>query len=161
MEIREFRNSDWSEVWGILKSVFQEGETFPNSPDTSESEAWDYWIKKPKHTFVAVINGTVVGSYHLKDNQSGLGSHIANAGYIVCPENRGAGVGHSLAQHSIDFSVDDGYLALQFNLVVSTNKASIALWDRLGFETVGTLPKAFNHKKLGFVNAYIMFKWLA
>ncbi|GAB2880125.1 N-acetyltransferase family protein [Microbulbifer echini] len=158
MEIREYRDSDWKDVWEILKSVFQAGDTFPNSPETNEQEAWDYWIKKPKYTFVAITDKKVVGSYHLKDNQSGLGSHVGNAGYVVSPTHRGFGIGHSLAQHSIDFAVEAGYLALQFNLVVATNKASIALWKKLGFQKIGTLPKAFNHKKIGFVDAYVMFK---
>ncbi|MFA0812917.1 GNAT family N-acetyltransferase [Microbulbifer epialgicus] len=166
MEIREYSDGDWNDVWGILKSVFQAGDTFPNSPDTNEQEAWDYWIKRPKNTFVAIVaivaivDSKVVGSYHLKDNQSGLGSHVANAGYIVSPTFRGFGVGYKLAQHSIDHAVSTGYFALQFNLVVSTNNASIALWDKLGFQIVGTLPKAFNHTQKGFVDAYVMFKWL-
>lgn len=161
MQIREYSDGDWNDVWEMLKSVFQAGDTFPNLPDTNEQEAWNYWVKQPKYTFVAIVDKTVVGSYHLMDNQSGLGSHVANAGYIVSPNYRGFGVGYNLAQHSIDYAVDTGYLALQFNLVVSTNKASIVLWDKLGFQIVGTLPKAFNHKQKGFVDAYVMFKWLA
>jgi hypothetical protein len=34
------------------------------------------------------------------------------------------------------------------------------LWKRLGFEIVGTLPKAFNHVRLGLVDAYVMHRFL-
>jgi ribosomal protein S18 acetylase RimI-like enzyme len=49
---------------------------------------------------------------------------------------------------------------MQFNFVVSTNEGAIRIWQKLGFEIVGTLPKAFKHHKLGFVDAFVMFKQL-
>lgn len=49
---------------------------------------------------------------------------------------------------------------MQFNFVVTSNEGAIALWTKLGFETVGRLPKAFRHPKQGLVDALVMFKWL-
>lgn len=160
MDIREYRETDWPGVWEILSAVFEEGETFPNKVDTSEEEARYYWVEKPVGTFVAINSGKVIGSYHLKDNQEGLGSHVANAGYVVSPFSRGAGVGLKLAAHSLNYAVELGYQAMQFNLVVSTNLPSLRLWQKLGFQTVGTLPNAFNHRKKGLVDAYVLYKWL-
>ena len=54
----------------------------------------------------------------------------------------------------------DGYLAMQFNFVVSTNTPAVKLWQQLGFEIVGTLPKAFQHAELGLVDAYVMYRFL-
>ncbi len=51
-------------------------------------------------------------------------------------------------------------MTLQFNFVVSTNQVAIALWKKLGFAIVDTLPKAFDHKKLGYVDAYVMYRFL-
>jgi ribosomal protein S18 acetylase RimI-like enzyme len=53
-----------------------------------------------------------------------------------------------------------GFLAMQFNLVVSTNEVAAALWRKLGFTIVGTLPKAFRHQELGYVDAYVMYRFL-
>jgi len=53
-----------------------------------------------------------------------------------------------------------GYVAMQFNFVVSTNTGAIALWKKLSFSIVGTLPKAFKHQQLGYVDAYVMFRFL-
>lgn len=147
-------------MWGILRSVFKEGDTFPNHVDTSEEEARCYWIEKPAHTFVALNDGKVIGSYHLKNNQMGLGSHVANAGYVVSPFARGSGVGFRLATHSLKYAVELGYKAMQFNLVVCTNLPSLQLWEKLDFQIVGTLPCAFNHSKKGLVDAYVLYKWL-
>ncbi len=160
MQIRDYHNSDWKEIWAILKEVFREGETFPNAIASTEEDAYDFWINKPKHTLVALIDNHVVGSYHIKDNQAGLGSHVANAGYVLSPNYQGQGVGLEIATHSLNFAASLGYKAMQFNLVVSTNTASVTLWHKLGFSRVGTLPKAFNHKKLGLVDAFVMYKWL-
>ena len=52
------------------------------------------------------------------------------------------------------------FFAMQFNFVVSTNAVAIKLWQDLGFEIVGTLPRAFRHKELGFVDVYVMYQLL-
>lgn len=161
MKIRKFKEKDWNEVWPILSAVFQAGDSFPNKPETNEQEAWDYWIENPRCTFVAELDEKIVGSYYIKDNQRGLGAHVANAGYVVHPDFRASGIGLNLAKHSLQFAALNGYLAMQFNLVVSTNLPSVRLWKKLGFIEIGTLPKAFNHKTEGFVDAYILYKWLS
>lgn len=53
-----------------------------------------------------------------------------------------------------------GFRAMQFNLVVSTNERAVRLWKKLGFAVVGTLPKAFHHQSLGYVDALVMYKAL-
>jgi ribosomal protein S18 acetylase RimI-like enzyme len=49
---------------------------------------------------------------------------------------------------------------MQFNHVVSTNTRAVSLWQKLGFEIVGTLPQAFNHPLHGFVDSFVMFRAL-
>ena len=49
---------------------------------------------------------------------------------------------------------------MQFNYVASSNMGAVALWQKLGFDTVGRLPGAFNHPSLGFVDALVMHKSL-
>jgi ribosomal protein S18 acetylase RimI-like enzyme len=46
---------------------------------------------------------------------------------------------------------------MQFNFVVSSNESAVRLWQRLGFEIVGTLPGAFRHPEKGYVDVYVMF----
>jgi ribosomal protein S18 acetylase RimI-like enzyme len=110
--------------------------------------------------YVAAMDGRIVGTYILKANQPGLGSHVANAGYMVKRDAQGLGVGRAMCEHSLDEARRQGFLAMQFNMVVSTNEGAVALWKKLGFTIVGTLPKAFRHKKLGLVDAFIMHRFL-
>jgi len=49
---------------------------------------------------------------------------------------------------------------MQFNFVASTNEGAIRLWNKLGFQTVGNLPKAFKHPVEAYVDALVMYKWL-
>jgi ribosomal protein S18 acetylase RimI-like enzyme len=79
---------------------------------------------------------------------------------MVSPSAQGAGVGRMLGEHSLLEARRLGYLAMQFNYVVSTNTAAVRLWKKLGFSIVGTLPKAYRHKRLGYVDAYVMYQLL-
>jgi ribosomal protein S18 acetylase RimI-like enzyme len=101
-----------------------------------------------------------VGTYILRPNRPGLGSHVSNASFMVCPSARGLGVGRAMGEHCLEEARRLGYRAMQFNFVVSTNEAAVKLWQRLGFTIVGTLPGAFRHRTLGFVDAYVMFRTL-
>ncbi len=62
--------------------------------------------------------------------------------------------------HSLETGRAAGYLAMQFNFVVSTNTRAIALWQANGFDVVGRLPGAFRHPAQGFVDALVMFRQL-
>ena len=62
--------------------------------------------------------------------------------------------------HSLDEARRLGFLAMQFNLVVSTNEAALHIWRKMGFDIVGTLPGAFHHQSLGYVDAYVMYRSL-
>ena len=102
----------------------------------------------------------MVGSYYLRPNSLCLGAHVANAGYVVAEQQRRRGIGSRLCQHSLQAARQRGFRAMQFNLVVSTNTAGIHCWQRNGFEIVGTLPGAFRHSQLGFVDAHVMVQRL-
>jgi RimJ/RimL family protein N-acetyltransferase len=158
--IRPFEPADWPALWAIIGPILKAGETYPQHPETIEAAAKSWWIDSHRAVYVAELQGEVVGTYYLTDNKPGLGSHVANAGYMVGPAARGRGVGRAMGEHSLGAAKELGYLALQFNLVVVTNEASIRIWDALGFTRVGTLPKAFRDQKGGFIDALVMYKWL-
>lgn len=160
--IRRFEQADWPAVWQIIKPVFRAGETYSFPPDISEEEAHDLWVIVPAATYVAIDgDNTILGTCFLKPNQPGHGAHICNCGYIVAEQARGLGIASRMCDHSQQEALARGYLAMQFNLVVSTNEGAIRLWKRKGFSTIGTIPNAFRHPQQGFVDAYIMFKQLA
>ena len=100
----------------------------------------------------------MVGTFILRPNRPGLGSHIANASFMVSPQARGLGVGRAMGEHCLAEARRLGYRAMQFNFVVSTNDSAVGLWKQLGFRIVGRLPGAFRHATKGFVDAYVMFR---
>ena len=161
LRIRRFEERDWTATWNIIEPVFRAGETYPYSSDITEEEAYRVWIEQPAATYVATdIDEHVAGSYYIKPNQPGLGSHVSNCGYIVGEGARGKGVASAMCEHSQREAINQGFRAMQYNLVVSTNEAAVRLWKKQGFEVIGTLPGAFRHQRLGFVDAYVMFKQL-
>jgi L-amino acid N-acyltransferase YncA len=162
MEIRKaVIEKDYDGVWEIFSEVISGGDVFSFLSDTPKTELKKRWFADNMDTFVAVDNsGKIVGSYYIKPNQPGLGSHIANAGYMVHPGEKGKNIGKRMCQHSIDFARDKGYLAMQFNMVVSTNESAVKLWKSFGFSIIGTIPQAFRHQRLGLVDSYIMYKSL-
>ena len=115
----------------------------------------------PWHVFVAVDGaGTIVGAAKVGPNQEGPGDHVANASFMVDPAAARRGVGRALAEHVIEYARRAGYRAMQFNAVVGTNVAAIALWQKLDFEIVGTIPEAFRHPVDGLVGLHVMYRTL-
>lgn len=160
MEIRKACFEDYDQIWEIIKQVISSGDTYVFAPDSSKEKMLAYWCGKDKHTFVATINGRIAGTFILKDNQPDLGSHIANASYMTLPSASGRGIGKAMGEFSLQEAKRLGYKAMQFNLVVKSNEKAIALWMKLGFEIIGEIPHAFNHKEKGLTNAYIMYRKL-
>lgn len=160
MNIREARKEDFNSIWSIFEEIVSTGETYAYDTDTSKEEAHNIWMLAPEKTFVAEENNEILGTYYLKTNQAGNGNHVCNCGYMVSSKARGKGLATAMCEYSQEVAVDLGYQAMQFNFVVSSNEGAIRLWKNLGFEIVGTLPKAFNHPAKGYINAFVMFKWL-
>jgi ribosomal protein S18 acetylase RimI-like enzyme len=159
--IEAIKPEEWKEAFAMMRPVFARGDTFAYAPDITEAEAFAAWIKQAEATFVAKDeHGNLVGIYYLRPNQPGLGSHVANAGYIVSESARGRGIAARLCEHSQAEAKRRGYRAMQFNVVVSTNEVAIRLWHRLGFEIIGRVPEGFRHKELGYVDTLVMWKRL-
>lgn len=160
MKIRKAKETDFEDIWEIFHNVVKKGDTFAFHPGTGKEDCRALWMPPSVHTYVAELQGKVLGTYILKKNQPGLGSHVANAAYMVHPEARGKGIGRAIGNHSIKQAKRMGFSAVQFNFVVSTNTIAIQLWLKLGFKIVGTVPKAFHHRKLGLVDVYVMHRFV-
>lgn len=158
--IRKADTSDQSGIWSIFSQVVEKGDTYVFPTDISRIEGLSYWLAPSNQTFVATLENKIVGTYILKQNQIGLGAHICNASYMIHPDFQRMGLGKILGKHSLDVARAQGFHAMQFNFVVGSNNAAIRLWQKLGFEIVGTVPDAFRHRTLGLTDAHIMHKKL-
>jgi ribosomal protein S18 acetylase RimI-like enzyme len=160
MIIRPATPADAAAIWRIFQAVVAPGDTYSFTRETTERDAVAYFIGAGITSYIAEEDGDVVGMYKLIPNRIGRGSHVANASFMVDPHAQGRGAGRALGEHCLHEARRQGFEAMQFNFVVSTNIAGVALWKKLGFEIVGTLPKAFRHATLGDVDAYVMYRSL-
>jgi ribosomal protein S18 acetylase RimI-like enzyme len=163
MELEIVRTSspeDFQQVWPFFKEIVSDGDTYSFPMDCTYELGKSLWYPENGHTYLAKSGEDVVGSFYLKPNQPGLGSHVANAGYMVNPKMHGKGIGRLMAEFSLNETRQLGYQAMQFNLVVSTNKNAIKLWEALGFKIIGTSPQSFRYKDSELVDAFIMHRFL-
>ncbi len=157
-QIRLATREDYDAVWDIFKKVILTGDTYAYLPDTPKKDLAKYWFAPDMHSYVLEDNNQILGTYVLKPNKPGLAAHVANGSYMVHPKAQGKGIGKLLCEHSLQTAKKLGFKAMQFNLVVSTNEPAVKLWQKYGFEIIGTIPNGFNHMQLGYVDAYIMYK---
>lgn len=161
IHIRPMTDADFDAFWPTFQAVAAAQETYAYDPAVTAEQARQLWLGLPLHTLVAEEDGVLLGSYYLKANAAGPGSHVCNCGYMVTEAARGRGVARLMCEHSQRLARDSGFQAMQFNSVVASNEVAVALWTKLGFDTVGRLPKAYRHARLGLVDCLVMYKWLA
>jgi len=181
MKIRLATEADRDAIWNIFNEVVVAGDTYALDRNMSREDALAYWFAPGTHAYVAeedaagdgiAIHGKptaspaairareIVGTYIVRPNQAGGGSHVANAAFMVAESARGQGIGRAMAEHCLSEARRLGFRAMQFNFVISTNTAAIHLWQELGFKIVGTLPDAFRYSEKGYVDVYVMYRSL-
>ena len=161
MIIRVARDEDWPLIWPFFSAVVEGGETYAYPEDLTAETARPLWMEPPPgQTVVAVEGDTVLGSAKMGPNRPGRGSHVATASFMVDPARQGQGVGRALGRHAVDWARAAGFRSMQFNAVVETNTAAVALWQSLGFEILATVPEAFAHRTLGLVGLHVMYRTL-
>jgi ribosomal protein S18 acetylase RimI-like enzyme len=160
MQVRPAQARDDDAIWAIIGPTIRAGETYVLPRDMSRAAALSYWRSPGHEVFVAEQDGEVLGTYYMRTNQQGGGSHVANCGYMTAPGATGRGVARTMCAHSLEHARARGFRAMQFNFVVGSNERAVALWRSFGFEIVGRLPGAFAHPRLGLVDALVMYRKL-
>jgi L-amino acid N-acyltransferase YncA len=162
VEIREATDDDWPRIWPVFREVVQAGETYTYDPGLSSDQARGLWLlPPPSRTVVAVDDHELLGTATMGPNRPGRGSHVGTAGFMVPSAARGRGVGRSLVDHVVAWHRTEGFRGIQFNAVVETNTAAVALWQSVGFTVIGTVPGAFLHPRQGYVGLHVMYLPLA
>ncbi len=160
--IRPATDQDWPQIWPIFHTVVQAGETYAFDADLTSDQARALWMEQPPGlTVVAAAEGAVLGTAKMGPNRGGRGAHVGTASFMVDPAARGRGVGRALAAYVVDWHRRQGFRGIQFNAVVETNTAAVALWRSLGFTVIGTVPEAFEHPEHGYVGLHVMHLPLA
>lgn len=162
LEIREAQPEDWESILPFFRAIVDAGETYAFDTEMSDDEARATWmVPPPGATFVAVDDGRVVGSANANANRPGPGAHVATASFMVDPAHAGNGIGRALGEHVIAWATERGFMAMQFNAVVESNLEAVSLWRKLGFDIVGTVPRAFRLPDGTHVGLYVMYRRLS
>lgn len=152
--------ADWPGIWSIFRDVISHGDTYTYAPDMTEEQAQNIWVLHGCRGYVVKHGNEIVGTFTIRNNKPGFGDHVSNAGFMVHREHRGQGIAKAMCAYALREAKKLGYIAMQFNFVVASNKAAVELWQKMGFKIIGTVPKAFRHSTLGLTDVHIMYRSL-
>lgn len=111
-----------SELWSATEGVFLA------DADTADGLA-SYLDRNPTTSFVALMNGRVVGAVLCgHDGRRASMHHLA-----VATQYRGRGIGRRLVSECINALAAEG-ISTSFIFVLQTNTEAIAFWQRLGWD---------------------------
>jgi ribosomal protein S18 acetylase RimI-like enzyme len=147
--LRPIERRDVQDAARIWNGVIAEADSFPDDKPLSDDEAWAMFARQTV-TACAFAGERMAGVYILHPTGFGRCGHIANASYAVDPAFRGRGVGRAMVTDCIARAREHGFAGLQFNAVVVSNHAAIALYLQLGFRVVGTIRNGFRLKDGGY-----------
>jgi GNAT superfamily N-acetyltransferase len=151
-------SADHDAIWSMLEPVFRAGDTYAIDPDITRDDALAYWTAE--HAYIAEHDGTPLGTYYIRRNQKGGGSHVCNCGYITARGAEGRGVARAMLAHSLKEAKRLGFEAMQFNLVLACNIRAVDTWKRAGFAEIGRIPRAFRLPGGGHADALVMHRFL-
>jgi L-amino acid N-acyltransferase YncA len=155
--IRPATDDDWPRIWPFFSAIVSAGETYAFPDDLTVETGRGWWMSEPPAlTVVLEERGQVLGSAKMGPNRPGRGDHVGTASFMVDPAASGRGVGRALASYVVEWHRAHGFGGIQFNAVVETNTAAVHLWQSLGFEIVGTVPRAFRSATHGEVGLHVM-----
>lgn len=131
-----------AEIWN---SVVRAGNAFPQTEELGIDDARVFFASQTYTAAAVDENGEVVGVYILHPNNVGRCGHICNASYAVKSDRRGEHIGEALVSDCLKKAEEYGFKVLQFNAVVKSNVSALALYKKLGFVQLGTIPDGFRH----------------
>ena len=151
MAVRTYQESDLADMIRIWNEVVEEGVAFPQEEYLNEQTGAEFFASQ-SYCGVAKENGNVVGLYILHPNNIGRCGHICNASYAVDSRKRGQHIGEQLVTDCLVQAKRLGFQIMQFNAVVESNIHARHLYERLGFQQLGMIPKGFRLKNGSYVN---------
>lgn len=144
--VREYISTDAHAAAEIWNEVVRDGVAFPQENEMSDTGADDFFRSQSYTGIACDENGRVYGLYILHPNNVGRCGHISNASYAVSSSARRKGVGRAVVTDCIKKAKELGFGILQFNAVVASNTAALALYKSLGFTQLGVIPGGFRLK---------------
>ena len=157
MIVRAYEEKDLAAMIEIWNEVVEDGEAFPQEEFLDEVTGAEFFAAQ---TYTAVAedenDGVVHGLYILHPNNIGRCGHIGNASYAVRSGSRGRHIGELLVKDCLA-QAKAHFKLIQFNAVVDSNVHARHLYERLGFVTLGSVPKGFRMKDGHFEDIWLYY----
>lgn len=163
LQILPASRQDLRGLWDTFRRVVKDGDSHGYARDTSIEEMQQIWLGNNVVAWKAVhidAPDKIVGTYIIRPAYFPRASTVANASYMVHPDYHRQGIGKAMGKHSLKEAKALGYNSMLFKAVVSTNTAAIMLWNKLGFTTIATVPKSYEHSDGTLVDLLVMYKAL-
>lgn len=145
--MRAYENNDLQEMIAIWNEVVEEGIAFPQEECLTMPTGAQFFAEQTYCGVAEDINtGKLRGLYILHPNNVGRCGHICNASYAVTSESRGMHIGEQLVRDCITQARVHEFRVLQFNAVVASNLSARHLYEKIGFEQLGTIKGGFRMK---------------
>ena len=157
--IRKFEQKDIPEMIKIWNEVVDEGVAFPQEDFLTDDNGGAFFAAQ-SYCGVAEKDGKILGLYILHPNNVGRCAHISNASFAVSSKCRGEHIGEKLVCDCLENAKALGFKIMQFNAVVSTNVHARHLYERLGFNKLGTIPAGFMLKDGEYEDICVYYKTL-
>ena len=142
--VEKYKDSDLKDMVRIWNEVVKEGIAFPQEECLTTESGRELFAQQ---TYCGVAKdsdtGRIYGLYILHPNNVGRCGHISNASYAVSSDSRGLHIGEKLVKDCLVQGKNCGFRVLQFNAVVATNVHARHLYERLGFQQLGTIKGGF------------------
>lgn len=142
MIVRRYDETDLEQMLVIWNEVVEDGIAFPQEECLTIDTGKEFF-QSQSYTAVAEEGGKIYGLYILHPNNVGRCGHICNASYAVASESRGLHIGDRLVRDCLEQAKALGFKILQFNAVVESNTHARHLYERIGFQQLGTIPGGF------------------
>lgn len=157
-KLQTYKSNDEDELFAIFKEVVDTGCQFPYESSSKDEFHAQFFAPTSQVYVCRSSQGHVIGGFYLRPNYSGRSGHIANAAYMIKSTHRGLGIGTLLIKASLQIAKSLGFLAMQFNMVLSQNTNAIKLYEKLGFEIIGTIPNAIRNSDKSFQDGHTMYR---
>ena len=141
-------------VGGETNNLSYGKDTFLISEEREAKFIQRFYKSKTDLMLVAIDGDKVVGNAIVERNRVARYRHRAELSITVLRDFWGRGIGTQLMEMMIDFAKDTGIEILYLE-VRSDNHRAVSLYERFGFEKIGTYKNFF---KIGeeYYDAYLM-----
>ena len=156
MVFRKALDNDKDPVWELIKS----SNSGIVDSETSKSQTLTYWFNPGFITYIAELDGKLIGSFIIREIDSELSPHIAHAIYVISPDHTEPTIDHQMVLFSLAVARDHGFLSIQFDLVVTHKDQNLQHWEDLGFNVIGEHETALAPTVLGDKRVFVMARRL-